>query len=95
MHIIRLISTKDPTTFLPYQNDFAVKIGTTEGVLKAYAGANSGDDERSQGYLKSLFKEIVGISKGMKEGAEVTRAMVNKIKTFDRLNRLIEGVERD
>jgi hypothetical protein len=41
---------------MPYQNDFATKIGTTEGVLKTYAASNANVDERSEGYLKSLFK---------------------------------------
>lgn len=67
---------------MPYQNDFASKIGTTEGVLKSYSAANSSDDERSQGYLKSLFKEVVGIARLSKEGSEAIRAMINKVKTF-------------
>lgn len=32
---------------MPYQNDFATKIGTTEGVLKAYTSSNMAADERS------------------------------------------------
>jgi hypothetical protein len=29
MSIIRIICEKDYTVFMPYQNDFSVKIGTT------------------------------------------------------------------
>lgn len=42
---------------MPYQNDLALKMGIADGgVLKPYTSANSSDDERSEGYLKSLLK---------------------------------------
>ncbi len=41
---------------MPFVNDFATKIGTTEGILKPYSSANLAEDERSEGYLKGLFK---------------------------------------
>lgn len=56
VNIVRTICEKDFTSFMPYQNDFATKIGTSEGVLKAYTAPNVAADERSEGYLKSLFK---------------------------------------
>lgn len=55
MLIIRLACEKDFTSFVPHQNEFAVKLGV-DGVLKSYLSSNSTDDERSQGYLKGLFK---------------------------------------
>ncbi len=42
---------------MPYQNDLALKMGIADGgVLKPYTSSNSSDDERSEGYLKSLLK---------------------------------------
>lgn len=47
VNIIRLICEKDFTLFTPYQNDFATKLGTTEGILKLYTAGVLAEDERN------------------------------------------------
>lgn len=67
--------------FLPYEHEFEKKLGTDEGVLKAHQKQTTADDERNEGYLKSLLKEIIEMRAiADREGNEKIRAFVINIR---------------
>lgn len=54
--MIKKCCEKDFTLFLPYEHEFEIKLGVTEGVLKSHKVKTAMDDERNEGYLKTLLK---------------------------------------
>lgn len=91
VNIVKKICEKDFTLFLPYEHELEIKLGTEQGVLKAHQKQTTVDDERNEGYLKSLLKELLEIrALADKEGNDKIRAFVNNIRRSERLNKYIE-----
>ena len=53
------------------------------------------DDERNEGYLKTLLKEVLEIrALADKEANDKVRAFVNNVRRSERLNSIIEELEK-
>lgn len=59
INTIKLLCQKDFSHFISLQNDFCKKISLDGGILKAYSTSDKVSDERTEVFLKGLFKEIL------------------------------------